>query len=151
MGKASTGKTGIGVLLKIGDGASPEVFATVANVTTMSVGGVTLNTVDATHLNSPNFYQEFIAGLKSGDEWTFTTQWDPSDPTQSGTTGLRAKLESRLLTTFRVDTSAIGLHISLECDAFVSAIANIDISPENIMTQQVTLRPSGAPREVDNA
>ncbi|NEI70956.1 hypothetical protein GR212_15335 [Rhizobium lusitanum] len=150
MSQKSTGKAGIGVTMQVGDGASPEVFTTVANVTTMSVGGVTLNTIDATHLNSPNFYQEFIAGLKSADEWTFTMQWDPTDPTQSGTTGLRAKLEARELVTFRINTQAIGLPISLEADAFVSQLGNIDISPEAIMTQQCTIRPSGAPREVDN-
>jgi hypothetical protein len=146
----STGKAGIGVTLDVGNGASPEVFATVANVTTMSVGGVTLNTIDATHLASPNFYQEFIAGLKAADEWTFTLQWDPSDPTQSGTSGLRKKLEDRVLVTFRANTASIGLPISLEADGFVSQLGNIEISPEAIMTQQCTIRPSGAPREVDN-
>lgn len=150
MPQATTGKTGIGVVMQVGDGASPEVFATVANVTNLSAGGVSVNMVDATHLDSPNFYAEFLPGLKTADEWTFTLQWDPSDPTQNGTTGLRKFLEDRELKTFKVNTAAIGLDVSLEADCYVSQLGNIEIAPDAVMTQQCTLRPSGAPREVDN-
>lgn len=150
MGTATTGKAGIGVVLKMGDGASPEVFTTVANCTNLSAGGVTLNMIDATHLDSPDFYQEFLPGLKAADEWTFTLQWDPSNPTHSGTTGLRAKLEARTLVTFRVDTDAIGMTKSLEADAYVSQLGNVEITPEAIMTQSCTIRPSGKIREVTN-
>lgn len=152
MPQASSGKTGIGVVLKRGDGGTPtETFATIANCTNLSAGGVSLNMVDATHLDSPDFYAEFLPGLKTADEWTFTLQWDPSDPTQNGTTGLRKQLEDREIRTFRVDTTAIGLDVSLECDGYISQLGNIEISPTAVMTQSCTLRPSGAPREIDNA
>src|SRR3546814_3460259 len=96
MPQKSTGKAGIGVTLQRGDGSSPEVYATMANVTQISAGGVTVNMIDATHLDSPDFYAEFIPGLKTADEWTATIQWDPSDPTQNGTTGLRDRKSTRL-------------------------------------------------------
>jgi len=150
MPQATTGKTGIGVTFQRGDGGSPEVFATIANATNLSAGGVSVNMVDATHLDSPDFYAEFLPGLKTADEWTFTLQWDPSDPTQNGTTGLRKQLEDRTIATFRANTAAIGLLVSLECDAYVSQLGNIEISPEAVMTQSCTLKVSGAPREIDN-
>lgn len=150
MSQASTGKTGIGVVLQRGNGASPQVFATVANATNLSAGGVSVNMVDATHLDSPNFYAEFLPGLKTADDWTFTLQWDPSDPTQNGTTGLRKQLEDRTIATFRVNTAAIGIVSSLECDAYVSQLGNIEISPEAVMTQSCTLKVSGKPREIAN-
>jgi hypothetical protein len=150
MPQKSTGKAGIGVVLQRGDGGSPEVFATLANVTTLSAAGVTVNMIDATHLDSPDFYAEFIPGLKSATEWTLTVQYDPSDPTLDGTTGIRKQMEDRTISTFRVNTAAIGLEVSLEADCYVSELGNIEISPEAIMTQSVTLRPSGKPREVDN-
>lgn len=150
MPQATTGKTGIGVVFQRGDGASPEVFATIANCTNISAGGVSVNMVDATHLDSPDFYAEFLPGLKTADEWTFSLQWDPTDPTQSGTTGLRAQLEAREIRTFRMNTAAIGLPISLECDAYVSQLGNVEISPEAVMTQSCTLKVSGKPREIDN-
>ena len=150
MSQKSTGKAGIGVVMKMGDGADPQVFAAIANCTNLSAGGVTLNMIEATHLDSPDFYQEFIPGLKAADEWTFTLQWDPSNPTHSGTTGLRSKLEARTLVTFRIDTASIGMTRSLEADAYVSQLGNVEISPEAIMTQSCTIRPTGKVREVTN-
>ena len=150
MPKKSTGKAGIGVILQRGNGASPEVFATVANVTTLSAAGVTVNMIDATHLDSPDFYAEFIPGLKTASEWTLTIQYDPSDPTLNGTTGMRKQMEDRTISTYRINTVAIDLEVSLEADCYVSELGNIEISPEAIMTQSVTLRPSGKPREVAN-
>lgn len=146
VGVASTGRTGIGVLLKMSADFPATSFATVANVTTLSAGGVTVNMVDATHLNSPDFYQEFLPALKSSQEWTFTMQWDPTDPTQNLTTGLKKVLEDRVKRTFQVDPSQIGLSLGFEADCFVSTLGNVEISPEGLMTQQVTLRPSGAVR-----
>lgn len=144
----TTGRTGIGVLLKMGDSASPEVFATIANCTNLEAGGVTLNFEDATHLDSPDFYEEFLPTLKSAEQWTFTLQWDPNHPTHDGTTGLRKKLEDRLLTTFRVDPSAIGLDEGIEADCYVGQLGNISITPTGVMTQSCSLRPRGKPRPI---
>src|SRR5690606_16896609 len=102
---ASSGKAGIGVALKISDMESPPTFATVANVTNLEAGGRTLNTIDATHLASPNYYQEFIAGLKSSQAWTGTVQWDKDDASLNDTTGLGHYLESREMITLRIDFS----------------------------------------------
>ncbi|TCU34167.1 phage tail tube protein [Rhizobium azibense] len=147
----STAKAGIGVILQRGNGASPEVFATIANVSQISAGGVTVNMIDATHLDSPDFYAEFIPGLKTADEWTATIGWDPSDPTQNGTTGLRKQMEDRTSATFRMNTAAIGLSESLYAECFVSQLGNIEITPDGLMTQSLTLRPTGAPYMVANA
>lgn len=148
MGTVTTGKAGIGVLLKVSNGATPTpVFSTISNVTTLSAGGKTLNMIDATHLDSPDFYQEFIAGLKASDEWTLTIQWNPSDTQQNLLDDL---LENRVLRTFIVDTDPIGLPTSIEADCYVSNLGNIEISPEAIMTRSATLRPSGKVRAVAN-
>lgn len=148
MGTPSSGRAGIGVILKVGTGVSPEVFLTVANCTQVSAGGRTVNMIDATHLDSPNFYQEFIAGLKSSDEATFTLQWDPANASH---VELGEIFEARELRTFWIDTDGIGMTKSLECDAYVSQLGNVEISPEAIMTQSCTLRPTGAWRLTTNA
>lgn len=146
---ASTGKTGIGALLKVSDGASPAVYATVANVTQLSVGGTSLNMVDATHLASPNYYREQIPGLKSAQDWTGTIQWDPTDATLGSTSGMAKFLEDRTLETFRFDASGIGITTGLEVDAYVSELGNVEVSPEGIMTRSFTLSVTGKVREVD--
>jgi Lambda phage tail tube protein, TTP len=144
---ASTGKNGLGVLLKVSDGAATPAFTTIGNVTTLSAGGKTLATVSATHLASPDFYEEFIPTLKTSSDWTFTIQWDPSDTQQNL---LDTLLEDRETREFMVDTDAIGLSLSLEADCIVTELGNIEISPTDIMTRSVTLKPTGAARAVAN-
>jgi len=148
-GVASTGKIGIGVLLQVSDGNPSPTWATVANVTTLSGGGATLDMVDSTHLNSPDFYAEMTPGLKHSTAWTGTVQWDPSDPTLGPVSGLAKFLEDRSIQTFRINPSQLGIMTTLECDAYCSELGNIDVSPTGLMTQAFTLTPTGAIRRVD--
>lgn len=147
----STGRAGIGVALQLSDMESPPTWATVANVTNLEAGGRTLNTIDATHLASPDYYQEFIAGLKSSQAWTGTIQWDPADPTLDDSTGLGSILEAREEVTLRINFSGVGVNSALEADGLVTELGNITISPEAIMTQSFGFQPSGKPRFVSLA
>lgn len=148
MGTASTGKAGIGVLLRVSDGADPTpTFNTISNVSTLSAGGKTLATVSSTHLDSPDFYEEFIATLKTSDEWTLTLQWDAADTEQ---VLLDTLLEDRVFRTFIVDTDPLGLPTSIEADCLVINLGNVEISPTEIMSRSVTLKPTGKVRAVAN-
>lgn len=142
----STGKSGIGVVLQLSDGESPPTFATVSNVVSLEAGGRTLNTIDATHLASPDFYQEFIAGLKSSQAWTGTIQWDADDATLGDSTGLAQRLEDRELTTLRINFSGIGVNKAFEADGFVTELGNLSIAAESIMTQTFGFQPVGKVR-----
>lgn len=144
----SSGRSGIGVALQISDMDSPPNWATVANVTNLEAGGRTLNTIDATHLASPDYYQEFIAGLKSSQAWSGTIQWDPSDKSLDDSTGLGYYLESREEITLRINFAGVGINSALEADGLVTELGNITISPEAIMTQSFGFQPSGKPRFV---
>lgn len=145
----STGNTGIGVTLKMGDGASPEVFAAVANLVSMEVGGATLELVDATHLGSPDYYREWLPHMKNAQAWNCTIQWNPSEVTHAGPTGLRKKMEDRLLTTFQIDPTALGMTLGLEADAYVTELGNISFTVDGICTQTLTIQPTGKVREHD--
>ena len=144
---ASTGKTGLGVVLQLGDGASPEVFANVANVVSMEAGGATLELVDATHLGSPNYYREWLPHMKNAQAWTGTLQWNPSEATHDGTTGLRKKMEDRLLTTVRLDPSGMGFTKGLEADVYITELGNISFSVDGVATQSFSMQPTGRVRE----
>lgn len=61
-------RIGYGTLFKSGDGGSPEAFTTLAEVTNITPPGMSRDTVDATHMESPDAWREFIAGLKDGGE-----------------------------------------------------------------------------------
>lgn len=55
------GQKGRDVLIKIGDGGSPEVFATVAGVRAKTIS-LNARTVDGTSGESPSAWRELIAG-----------------------------------------------------------------------------------------
>lgn len=61
---------GYGVLMKVGDGASPnEVFTTLqAEVTSITPPGYSRDAIDATHTESPDRFREYIAGLMDAGE-----------------------------------------------------------------------------------
>ena len=67
---ATKAVTSHGTLLKVGDGASPEVFATIAEVKDISGPGTTLSTEDATNHDSGG-WREPVPTLLEGGEVTF--------------------------------------------------------------------------------
>lgn len=147
-GQASTGVTGLGMLLQVSDGASPPTWATVSNVTDLNFGGVSRTVVDRSHLNSPDGYRERIVGLKQGDDVSFTAWFDPEDPTLDSTTGLRKFFDDGSLETFRLNMSEVFAGYGIEVDAFVTTIGNISVTVEGIASVAVTLTVNGKPREV---
>lgn len=63
-------RIGYGTLLKLGNGSSPQTFATIAEVVSIDGFGFTASEVQATHMLSPNQYNEYVAGMKDGDTMT---------------------------------------------------------------------------------
>src|SRR4051812_14284230 len=64
----TSARIGYSTLFKSGNGAVPEVFTTLAEVTGITPPAMSRDTVDATHELSPGAWREFIAGLKDGGE-----------------------------------------------------------------------------------
>lgn len=54
----------------MGDAASPEVFTTIAEVKEISGFGFSAGLTDATHMESPGGYKEYVASMKDGDTMT---------------------------------------------------------------------------------
>ncbi len=61
-------RIGYGTLFKTGDGASPEVFTALAEVTAITPPKMARDTVDVSHEQSPGAWREFIAGMKDGGD-----------------------------------------------------------------------------------
>lgn len=59
---------GHGTLFKSGNDASPQTFTTFGEVTSITPPGIARDAVEATHMQSPEAWREFIAGLKDGGE-----------------------------------------------------------------------------------
>jgi predicted secreted protein len=68
---------GLGTLFKVGNGAVPEIFTTVAEVTGITPPAMSRDTVDASHELSPEAWREFIAGMKDAGEVSFDMNFVP--------------------------------------------------------------------------
>ena len=68
-------KIGYGVAFARGDGASPEVFTALAEITNITPPQLSRDTVDATHQGSPDGYREFIGGLRDSGEVSLEMNW----------------------------------------------------------------------------
>lgn len=132
-------KIGYGTQLKMGDGASPEVFTPIAEVHNFGGPGKSQEAVDATHTDSPSRTKEKIAGMAEEGDITIDINWVPSDATQDNTDGLRSKIGSATPTNFEM------VFPDAEQAAFAGIIT--DMSPaqpiEDRMTASVTITPTG--------
>jgi predicted secreted protein len=69
---------GFGTAFKTGNGADPnEIFTAMAEVTNITPPGMSRDTVDVTHEQSPEAWREFIAGLKDAGEVSIDMNFVP--------------------------------------------------------------------------
>ncbi len=112
-------------------------YTSLAEVTRITPPGWSRNTVDATHLESPDAWAEFIAGLKTASDCTFDVNWIPatSDPLMAAFDAGRG--EFQLL--FPSGTAALNF------TGIVTEFKPGEISPEGKLSASVTIKPSGRP------
>lgn len=83
---ATVGSSGFGTLLKRGNGATTETFTTVAEVKSISGPSLSMETIDATHMESPNNYREWLPSFLDGGEVSFDLNFLPATAAQTGLT-----------------------------------------------------------------
>lgn len=91
-----------GTLLKMGDGATPENFTTVAEVRDITAGGITVQMEDVTNMDSPDAWVEKIATVLSYDDITFGINYKPTGATHNAATGLVYAAANRLRKNFQL-------------------------------------------------
>ena len=78
----------IGTLLKRGNGASPEVFTTVAECTDISGPAITATLKEVTYQDQGSRFKQYITTTIDPGKLTVKLNFIPTDPTQNGTAGL---------------------------------------------------------------
>lgn len=79
---ATQASIGHGSSFAAGDGGSPEVFSVFAEVTAITPPNMVRDTVDATHMASPEKWREFIPGLRDPGEVSITMNFLPGGTDQ---------------------------------------------------------------------
>lgn len=78
---------GYGAQLLVGDGASPETFEAIADVTKITFGDMTTAVIDKTHLRSPEAHREKLLGLRDSGPFSLEGNWRPDHESQSNAGG----------------------------------------------------------------
>lgn len=91
-----------GTFLKIGDGGTPETFATIAEVLDIDGPDMSLETEDVTSHSSANGWDESVGTILSGGEVSYELNFVPTDATHDMTTGLQADMINRTLRNFQL-------------------------------------------------
>jgi len=77
-----------GSKLKLGDGATPEVFTEIAEVMDITPPALSRDAIEVSNQQSTNGWREKIPGWRDGDEVSFNCNWLPQNATQDEVTGL---------------------------------------------------------------
>ena len=140
----SDAKSGYGTMLKMGDGAEPEVHTTIAEVKDISGPGYETGTHDVTNQSSPGAVREFIAGLIDAGEVTFDVNWLPGNATHDASTGLLAAQLARALKSFQLVWPQFTPNEQCAFDALVTGF-EVSSPVDDPLSASITLKVSGLP------
>jgi hypothetical protein len=124
-----------GTLVQRGNGATPEVFTTIAEVTGIpGLGGAAPSFTEVTHLLSTR--KEWRRGLPDEGEITLPMNLIPSDPAQ---TGLWADLDSGVARNFKIT------FVDGNTASFAAIVAQLPIAAETdgVLRVEAVLRITG--------
>ena len=131
---------GYGTTFKRGDGADPEVFATIAGVHSIGGPGLELETEDATAHDSPNAWEEVVATIKRSGEVSLELRWDPGD---SGHQDLLSDLNSRAKTNYQIEWPDSG-NSTWDITGFVTGFEP-EADFDGVLGTSVTIKLTGEP------
>lgn len=91
-----------GSTFQVGDGGSPEVFVSVAEITKLTALDMDRAVIDVSHHLSPSRYKEKLPGWRDAKSLPVEANWLPNDTTQDETTGVLSSFNDDLLHNYRV-------------------------------------------------
>jgi len=87
---------GYGSTLEIASAVVPSVsYVEVAEVTNIGPPGISIDTIDASHMKSPNKFKEWITGLKDGTNMTVDINYIPGTASDQAIRGMLGESSPR--------------------------------------------------------
>lgn len=137
---ATIAKISNGTLLKVGDGASPEVYTTVPEVMRLTGPSVRFDLLDVTSHDTVGFFREFIPGLADGEKIAASVNWRPSNTVHKN---LRIDAYARTLRNFRIVFPDSSDNTVTSATYIESQIPKADIGTP--LNMDISLKVTGAP------
>ena len=127
-----------GTVLKIGDGASPEVFSTISEIKTFTGPGGSAAVIDVTDLSSAA--KEKRMGLADEGQLSFMINYIPSDTEHAA---LRSARATRVETNFQLIFTDASPATTWSFSGFVTNFA-VSGSVDGVIEANVTIEITGA-------
>jgi hypothetical protein len=136
----SIATSGFGVKLQRGDGAVTEVFADLLEVKSISGPSMSAETIDVTHMTSPNNTREFLASLIDPGELTFDVNFLP------GNTGHQTLLED-MRDSVKSNYKLIFTDSPATTWSFTGYVTGVDVNAalDDVLSASITIKITGFP------
>jgi hypothetical protein len=141
---ATSASIGYGSKFQIGTSATPPVWTDIAEVTSITPPALSMDTVDATHMGSPDGFMEYIAGLIDAGEASMEMSFLPAN---AGQVALITAMVGRTEGNYRIlysDAAATPWVFKAFVTGFEVSSAVVDKT-----TATVTFKVNGKPDFVD--
>jgi predicted secreted protein len=136
--------SGPGFLLQLGDSAGDTgSFTTVAEVKDITGPQVSLDVIDVTNQDSPGGYEEIIPSIRRAGDVDFDVNFNPTNGTHDGTTGLVYLANNKVKRGWRLQLQDSGAHY-WAFDAYVVGFQN-KAPVAGVLTGTTKLRITGQP------
>ena len=119
--------------------ASNVAYTFLARVTSIEPGGITVDAVEDTTLDSPDGFREYLPGLKQATPSSFTLRTKPGSTAQ---VALRALVGVAKDFVIEYKNGA-----KVEFTGFMSELATGSVTPDGLLEQSATFTKSGKPTE----
>lgn len=129
---------GLATVLKRGDGASPEVFTAIPQVTQLDGPKMDSNLIDATTLEDT--FEQFVQGVNKPGSVTFDLVWDPQNAQHKG---LENDYVNKTRRNFTINWPDAGATLNT-FTAFVKMFST-KAAPKSVLSISVELQLTGAP------
>lgn len=127
-----------GVLIKMGNGASPEVFNTIAEVKGFDGPGGSATVIDASTLDSTA--KEKIMGLPDEGQFTMDVHFDPTNT--NGQVAMQTARAARTKKNFKVTLTDSGA-MDVTFSGYVTGFS-LSGAVDNIIAAKITIEITGA-------
>jgi predicted secreted protein len=136
---------GMGTLLKMGDGTSPEVFTTIAQMKDINGPSLSLTTHETTTHDSTGSFKTFVAGLLESGEVSGELLFDAAAVThKDASTGLLGVMKNRTLKNWKIVPAGYS---PVQTFAFSGYLTKLDFKfpVDGIQSASFTIKTSGVP------
>jgi len=126
------------------DFAGGTTYTTIAQVKNITPPSLTRNTIDVTTHDSPDWWMEFIKGLKDGGEVSFDIVYDPALGSHDAATGLLSDFaDDDTIAAWKITFPDTGT-TEWTFDAIISAFTPA-APTDNSLDASITLKVAGKP------